>query len=132
MKSHGRYTIETIGRMLSVDATGPFNDALIHDYQQDLKSSVEALSPEPWTMLVTLHDESLFTPEAEAELAKVMIWRKNMGMTKVGLMFVQTIGSDILKAQMTRMYDAAGVEHAYFDNIDDARIWLGNPDRPAD
>ena len=124
MISHGNYTIETENRVLAVDATGPFNEALINEYQLALISSVEALSPEPWVMLVTLHDESLFTPDAESRLTEVIKWRKAMGMNRVGLLFVNTVATHILQSQMSRMYDQAGVEHAFFDNLEDARHWV--------
>ena len=124
MKLQSLFTIRTIDRVLFVDATGPFNEAVINRYQRELIASVEALSPEPWGMILTLHNESLFTPETEAELIKVIQWRMAFGMTKVGLLTTHIASSDEVKAQMTRMYVAAGVVHAFFDDSNDALDWL--------
>ena len=132
VEAHGSYTIETTGRILTVEGTGPFNEALVREYRRDLEASVEALSPDPWVMLLTLHDLSLCTPEAEAELDEVLKWRSSMGMTKGGLLFHRTVGTEILKERLTLLYVAAGVEFAFFDHIDDARMWLEDLARPAD
>ena len=132
LKIHGRYKIETRGRVLSVDATGPYNEEIVYEYRRELIASVEALAPDPWSMLVILHAESVFTPAAEMELTKLIKWRITKGMNKVGLVFIQPIGSEVIESQMSRIYDTAGVEHAYFDTIDNARVWLEDLDKTSD
>ena len=124
MKPHGIYTIESSGRILFVDATGPFNDEVIRRYLKELMAEIEALAPDPWAMFVIFRNVSLFTPEAERELTAVNKLRKDLGMEFIALVFLDIVGAEILRSQIDRIYESAGVEHAYFDSSAKAREWL--------
>jgi hypothetical protein len=123
---HGQYDIQIQGRILLVDATGPFNEAIVKSYLGDLQTAVETLAPEPWALLAVFHDVSLFTPEAEAELIRVTRWRVGKGLSRCALTLIDIVGAEIVKDQLSRIYAAAGLEFEFFERIDDARQWLEN------
>jgi hypothetical protein len=124
MKSHGHYEIESVGRVLYVDATGPFNEDTVMEKRADLRAAIESLSPDPWGLFVIFREVSLFTPAAEAELVKVTVWRKKMGMAAIAAVFVDVMGPEILAAQMKRVHSAAGVASGIFETTAEARAWL--------
>ncbi|MCP4023037.1 MAG: hypothetical protein GY729_14445 [Desulfobacteraceae bacterium] len=126
MKSHGIYTIELRDRILYVDATGPFNEDAVKEYQKDLTAYIKKLSQHSWALCAVFRNESLFTPDAEEEMMAVTLWRKKMGMKAVAVIFNDIKGLNILKAQMERIYNTADIHHAFFYDSDFSRAfsWL--------
>lgn len=124
MKPHGTYTIELVGKVLMIDASGPFNDDAVKGYSRDLKEFVEKLAPDPWALCAVFRGESLFTPEAEAELTAITLWRKEKGMKMVAVVFNSIKELSILRDQMARIYEKANIEYGFFNTKHDAFSWL--------
>ena len=68
--AHGSYSVERSGNILVVEATGPFNEHIIHQFENDVETCMEQLKNQAWATLVIYHGNGIFTPEAEAECIK--------------------------------------------------------------
>ncbi len=124
MRPHGTYTIELLGRIILVDAVGPFNDDAVKKYARDLSTFAEKLAPTPWALCAVFRNECLFTPDAEAELTAVTQWRKEMGMSVVAVVFKEVKERTILQAQMERVYKTTDLQYDFFNEKCDALSWL--------
>ena len=124
-KEHGVFEVKIEGKSLFVDATGPFNEELIIKYERALESCIQSLEVSKWNQIITLHQFSLFTPEAEQALTQSLINRKARGLMASAVVFVNIEGESLIKAQMSHCYNKASVNHEFTSSIDDATIWLG-------
>jgi hypothetical protein len=70
---HGLFKVKVEGKLLLVDATGPFNEELLIKYQKALESCIQTLELSEWNQIITLHQLRLFTPEAEQVLTHTMV-----------------------------------------------------------
>ena len=84
-EEHGVYEMKVEGDLLLVDATGPFNEELINSYRYALESCIHFLEIKQWNQIITLHEMSLFTPEAEEALTQSLIDRKSRGLVFCGV-----------------------------------------------
>ena len=109
-REHGVFEIETAARLLLVDATGPFNEELIKRYNKALESCIEQLEGSHWSQIITLHQMSLFTPEAEKVLIDTLIKRKSRGLLASHVILEDVEFKPWVKEQLNRCYSAAGVE----------------------
>ncbi|TPH13433.1 hypothetical protein [Litorilituus lipolyticus] len=124
-EEHGIFEVKVEGRLLLVEATGPFNEELINQYQSALKSCINTLQGSSWNQVITLHDMSLFTPEAEQALTHSLIERHNKGLESCGVVIGDVNCKALVSAQMSRCYQKANVKHKYFTTLEEAKAWLG-------
>lgn len=124
---HGLFEVKTENNLLLVDASGPFNDELIIKYENALESCIQSLEKSQWNQIITLHQLSLFTPEAEKRLTKTLINRCSRGLIACAVVFQNVEAESLVKAQMSRCYKNAKVKHVFSNSIDDAKKWLRLP-----
>jgi len=123
---HGLFEVKTEGKLLLVNAIGPFNEELIIKYEDALESCIQSLEVAPWNQIITLHQLSLFTPEAEKTLTKTLINRSSRGLSACAVVFENVEAESLVKAQMSRCYKNAKVTHKFSNSIDDAKKWLNS------
>jgi hypothetical protein len=121
---HGLFEVKIAGKLLLVDATGPFNEELLIQYQKALESCIQTLEVSEWNQVITLHQLSLFTPEAEQMLANTLINRKSRGLMASAIVLMDAEGESLIKTQMSRCYNRAEVKHNFTTSIDNAKKWL--------
>ena len=123
-EEHGIFEIKVEGNLLLVDATGPFNEELIIHYKKSIESCIQKLEVSQWKQIITLHQMSLFTPEAEEALTQTLINRKNRSLVACGVVIADVDGKTLVKEQMSRCYQRAEVKYQYFNSINEAKNWL--------
>lgn len=123
-EEHGAFKIELVDSLLFVDAQGPFNEELIKRYKADLESKIQALEHASWCQIITLHDMSVFTPEAESALTNTLINRKSRGLIASAVIISDVDYQDLVCSQMSRCYHTARVEHEYFTSLSQAKEWV--------
>jgi hypothetical protein len=121
---HGLFEVKIVGKLLLVDATGPFNEELLIQYQKALESCIQTLEVSEWNQIITLHQLSLFTPEAEQMLTNTLINRKSRGLMASAIVLMDAEGESLIKTQMSRCYSCAEVKHNFTTSIDNAKKWL--------
>ena len=120
---HGEYRISVENNMLLVEARGPFNNEIVANYSADMALAVKQVAA-PWSQLVILHQEGLFTPSAEKQMYSTVSARKDLGMCASGIVIIGASARFAIEIQISRIYNDLQVKHQYFDNEKEARDWL--------
>jgi hypothetical protein len=121
---HGLFEVKTEGELLIVDAMGPFNEELIIQYERALELCIKDLEVSKWNQIILLHQLSIFTPEAEKALIQSLINRRVRGLIACTVVLINIEGEFLIKAQMSRCYEQAGVKYKFMTSIDEAKEWL--------
>lgn len=121
---HGIFEVKIEDDILFVDATGPFNEELLIKYEKALESCIKNLEASSWNQIIILHENSLFTPDAEQKLTQTLINRKSRGLTASVVVLDGIEGESILKMQMSRCYKYAGVDYEFTTSVYDAKKWI--------
>ncbi|WP_157470762.1 hypothetical protein [Colwellia sp. PAMC 20917] len=121
---HGLFKVKIEGKILLIDAIGPFNEELIIKYKGALESCIQNLEVSKWNQIIILHKLSLFTPEAEQALIQTLNNRRARGLIACAIIFVDVEGESLIKAQMSHCYNKTDVKHQFMSSIDDAKKWL--------
>ncbi|OUR77166.1 hypothetical protein A9Q75_15725 [Colwellia psychrerythraea] len=121
---HGLFEVKIEGKLLLVDATGPFNEELLIQYEKALETCIHTLEISEWNQVIILHQLSLFTPEAEQVLTNTVINRRSRGLIACAIVLINVEGESLIKTQMSRCYDRARVKHNFTTSIHEANKWL--------
>jgi len=121
---HGLFEVKIEGKLLLVDATGPFNKELLIQYEKALETCIHTLEVSEWNQVIILHQLSLFTPEAEQVLTNTVINRRSRGLIACAIVLINVEGESLIKTQMSRCYDRARVKHNFTTSIHEANKWL--------
>lgn len=121
---HGVFEVKVADKTLLVDATGPFNEELIIHYEKSLELCIKYLETSKWNQIITLHQFSLFTPEAELKLTQTLKNRRSRGLVACAVVLKNIEGESLIKAQMSRCYICADVKYKFTTSVHDAKKWL--------
>jgi hypothetical protein len=114
------------GNLLVVDGIGPFNEQTITSFHAALNKAITTISSKQWSQIIVLHAMSLFTPEAERQLCVTLIERKKQGLIKSAVVYGDTDCKSMIQTQLSRCYANVGIDHGFFETIDEAKTWLAN------
>jgi len=120
---HGEYRIVNEKNMLLVEAKGPFNSEIVANYAADMELAVQQVVA-PWVQLIILHQEALFTPDAERQMYRTISKRKALGMSASAIVIIGASARFAIELQISGIYNDLQVRHQYFDNQKAARDWL--------
>lgn len=124
-KEHGVFEVSVEGKLLLVNAKGPFNEQLVNLYQQALETCIATLQQyNNWSQIIVMHHLSLFTPEAEHALINSLIDRKLKGLSFSAVVLVNAEGQSLIEQQMARIYQCAGITFKFFDSVETAKLWI--------
>jgi hypothetical protein len=121
---HGVFEVKIEEKVLLVDATGPFNEELIIKYENALEACISNLEASNWHQIITLHQLSLFTPEAEIKLTQTLKSRRSRGLVACAVVLKNIEGESLIRAQLSRCYGCAGVEYVFTSSVHDAKKWF--------
>lgn len=124
-RSHGEYHIKVLDDVLYIDAEGPFNSEAVHDFQANIGKAVTLLEAKPrWYQLAILHNMSIFTEAAIADLVEVARWRMSKGLVASAVVTRDVVGVQLARKQLGDMYRQLGMEHQFFDTENAAIQWI--------
>jgi hypothetical protein len=121
--AHGEYTIRKCGRVVRVDAWGPWNVERTADYAQRLTACMEAM-PKPFGMMMVSHLQPILSPEAEEILRVNVRQRVLLGCTAQATVFLDLATVFIAQSRYLDIYVSEGLRHAIFHAITPAAQWL--------
>lgn len=120
---HGEYRISLEDNLLLVEAKGPFNSEIVVNYAADMEWAVKQVVA-PWAQLIILHQEGLFTPNAEKQMYSTISARKELGLSASAIVIIGASARFAMEMQISRIYNDLQVKHQYFDSEKEAREWL--------
>ena len=121
--AHGLHKIEFKDNILTVEARGPFNDQQVQKYQAQLQDALAEVCG-PWGQLNLLHQDCLFTPQAELQMHQATELRKRRGICAIAVVFINGGQNSIVEQQLSRIYQQCHIPHGYFSDADAATAWL--------
>ncbi len=120
---HGEYRIELDNNVMLVEAKGPFNIEVVKQYSQQVAATLRQLVL-LWGQVVILHQNSLFTPEAEQLMYKTVKDRKEHGLVASAVIINGSASQFIIEQQVAQIYQASKVSYRFFDDECEARAWV--------
>ncbi len=119
--AHGKYSIRTCGRVVRVDAWGPWNVEQTLDYIQHLKTCMGTMR-KPFAMLSVSHVQPVLGPESEEVLKESV--RQRALLDCVAQATVLLDFSTVAEAQYRRIYNLEGLRCGIFHEIAPGVSWL--------
>lgn len=118
---HGEFDIEVHGSIIKVVLRGGFNDIGAKALAIELKNNVKAFKEAPFTIMMNLLAFDGGTPEVFAESESFNAWLNNTNMVAKALIFTSP---GLIAIERTLVKSKAQQNIRYFDNEDDAHLWL--------
>ena len=120
--AHGEYQVLKKDQLCIVESRGPFNAEMVHKYSLEVDRVTREM-PEVWGQIVIMHKDSLFTPQAESGMSRAIIARKARGLLVSAVIIPDPEARMNIEAQVSKIYDSAGISYAFFDDFSGAEQW---------
>ncbi len=118
---HGTLKLAIEENIILLEAQGPWNIEYIEYLHQELSKAVTQVDHNNYGVLFTPKGEAISVEEG-LEYHLRFLRRGNTQAISLNLAHCTT--SLLTENLFTKLYRAAGIEHAFFDNAFDARLWL--------
>ncbi|GAB3019255.1 hypothetical protein [Bowmanella dokdonensis] len=123
-RPHGHVSFSLDGRILTIEAEGPGNAELIHEYQQHMQAYRQQLQGAAWASLVIFNGESLLTPDAIQLVDEAVQTNRHYGMVATAVVVTDASCRTLVRQLWSSIYCQAGTVHQFFDTPEQARQWL--------
>ena len=121
--AHGKFSVRSCGRVVRVDAWGPWNREQTLDYAQQLGTCIATMR-RPFAMLSVWHAEPLLGPDVEAVLKDSVRQRASMGCVAQATVLLDRSAAVVAEAQYRRVYFHEGLRCGIFQEVTPAIGWL--------
>ena len=78
----------------------------------------------PWAQIIIMHQDRLFTPDAEKLMYKSARSRKMSGLYASAIVLIENTARFAIEYQVSKIYRSSDITHSYFDTEQQARMWL--------
>lgn len=125
---HGAMDVQIAGRLNILEAKGPFNLELIvagDVAQEQLDAVLNARGR--WGTVLVLKENALASPEAIAEIARIVQRRANKGIRPVAFALVvgpEVEGGALMQPHYLAAYASAGIPGRAFTDLESAKLWV--------
>lgn len=120
-KPHGSSVIYTEGNILVIDAEGPWNDEFFLKFHAELIEIAKELDINNYATLIMPRGEALGVQDG---LERHVAFVRKSGSKALAICLKHSSIPDISRFMCTKMYDQVGIEYQFFDEEDDAKVWL--------
>lgn len=124
VQPQGSYTIDVKENILMVHSHGPFNEATVLNYSDDVKKAITLFEGKPWVSLNTFYGNGVFTPDAESALNEMTEYRIKNGMIALAAVIKNSSHADLQQMQLHRIYQPANITFHVFSGAESAENWL--------
>lgn len=121
--THGEYTLKRCGRVVRVDAWGPWNVECTTSYVEQLDSCMTAM-PRPFGVLMVSHVQPVLSPEAEEILRHNVRRCVLLGCAAQAIVLLDPSTEFLARSQYRNMHALEGLRHAIFYSVSPAAQWL--------
>lgn len=122
--AHGKLNLTVEKDLLIINGEGPGNLEVVLQYQRDVQQYRDQLNHAPWASLVRLAGVPLLPPEAKGLLIDTIRYASTQNLVATAIVFVDVEYADVIKKFWTSIYQQTPLPYQFFDNSDDARLWL--------
>ncbi|MGO4892384.1 hypothetical protein [Flavobacterium sp. W21_SRS_FM6] len=121
---HGTINLNIVDRILVVEGTGPWNVESVAQASKAVSPLIKTLSGKHWGVLVILHGEPIYVPEAASYLSQSIKAEKTRGRVATAVIVVESKSPEFAKSHLNSIYRDAGETVRFFDNKEQANWWL--------
>lgn len=121
--AHGEFRLEKKDQIIFIESKGPFNHEAVELYTQQMNQMMNSFIGD-WGQVVTLHQDSLFTPQAEQSMKAALYERKSKGLKASAVIIHDEQARFIIEHQISRVYDEVGINYTYVSSPDEATSWV--------
>lgn len=121
---HGSVELRIQDRMLLVEGSGPWNLEAVKQASNSFSTLINELSGEPWGVLVVLHGDPIYVPDAADYLVESIKSERNTGRIATAIIVENSNSPEFAKRHLSDIYQKAGCEHRFFSHKAEATWWL--------
>ncbi len=118
---HGTLDIVIEDNLILIEAQGPWNIEYLDYLHEQLRIAVSKVDINNYAILITPKGEAI---SVEAGLEYHLNFIRQGNTKAVALNLAHCTTALLTESLFTKLYRAAGIKHAFFDNNFDARQWL--------
>lgn len=121
---HGSFKFARDNRVLVIEGHGPWNQSALEACTEAARPHLEnLLDGQPWAVLLMLHGQLFYTPEASENLFELLVHDCQIGRIASALV-VDAQVSDVERWHLEQIYSAAGARCEFFEDCQQAQAWL--------
>ena len=129
---HGQADFSIEGKILIINGHGPWNLEAIMDAKERVMPFVSKLSGSPWGVLLILHGESIYVPNAAEYLIKSVQELRKIGRTATAILAEEANEPEFAKRHMSSIFTEAGETFSFFKQKNQASQWLAEKIKEAE
>ncbi len=118
---HGTLDIVVEDNLILIEAQGPWNIEYLDQLHEQLLKAALQVDLNNYAILITPKGEAI-SVEVGLEYHLNFIRKGNTKAVALNLAYCTT--ALLTESLFTKLYRAAGIKHAFFDDSHDARLWL--------
>jgi len=119
----GNYSIDRDEDVIRVWSAPEFNLEAAKQYALDMVEMIREMPPR-FGVLVSFDAPPVIGPDVEASMRESARERGRRGMVAAAFVTGSQLGSELARAQWTRIYEGSGVAWELFADVGVARDWL--------
>ncbi len=128
MVQHGKYSISINNQVLTMKAYDSWNIETVISCCKAFRVEAKKLMFKSWSCLVDLSEWELGPPEMLSEIKKINIWSEENNQSFEAVIVKNSVQKHFLENSHEVF---KSIETKFFDNHDDALLWLSNSQRVA-
>lgn len=121
---HGELNVKRDNALLVIEGTGPWNIETLLAANSDAEAELNMLYQNPWGVLSIMHGEAAYLPDASHYLTEQIHAEKSKNRVATALVVSQSNLPTFSQGHLGKIYQDAGENYAFFDNVAQARDWL--------
>ncbi|MFT6984331.1 MAG: hypothetical protein ACJAT7_000117 [Psychromonas sp.] len=124
MRDHGTLAFKLEDNILIIEGCGPWNkEAMV--FSVDNANVVKKLcTRDKWGVIVVLKGDPIHTSDAAELLIEYIKYDKQNGRIATALILNDSTCPVLGKRHIAELYDKAGEDYKFFNNIFDAKVWM--------
>ncbi|WP_158966870.1 hypothetical protein [Paraglaciecola sp. L3A3] len=121
---HGSVELHIKDRILYVEGSGPWNLEAVKEAGNTFNPLINCLSGEPWAVLVVLHGDPIYVPDAAEHLVQSIKKERKTGRVATAIIVDHSNSPAFAKRHLSDIYEKAGCDYRFFSEEAEASWWL--------
>lgn len=121
---HGSVELDVVDNILMVDGYGPWNLESVMESGLRVLPLLERLAKRPWGVLVVLHGDPIYVPDAATFLAESIKEQRKHGRVATAIVVEESNTPKFAKRHLSSLFEKAGETFRFFPNKEQGKWWL--------
>jgi predicted nicotinamide N-methyase len=121
---HGSLDLHVQDRILLIEGYGPWNIEAVKDAYGRFESFVNTLYGNPWAVLIILHGDPIFVPDAANYIVETIKNERHKGSVASAILVGESNSPEFAKRHLGEIHTNAGDTFRFFSDKKEATWWL--------